>query len=129
MRFQVQIHDVTPERLPDVIDAFGTVDVTTHGAGAGRYNVTPRWIENDPHWLLMCVETLERRLNADKHALHRVWVDKTQRDLDCTEGESADIKRYFDNHIPGHDQLATRLSEAFPTEWAEWGEEKEAKAR
>lgn len=45
--------------------------------------------------------------------------------IDCTEGDSAAIKRWFDTHDAEIDAIAVQLVELFPTEWNEWHEEKE----
>lgn len=125
---RLQIHGVSYEELADIVHCFSPVEVE---AAAGGFNVTTQWAEANGHgafWLLRQVEEFERIRNAATHEMRHILTAKRQ-GRDCTEDESAAIKRYFDTHDPGAEQVAGQLAKEFPVEHAEWHDEFDAGAR
>ena len=58
-------------------------------------------------------------MSAPRRSLYDLACAKV-RGVDCSEEDSARIKRYFDDHDPDVSKLAAMLCVAFPIEWAEW---------
>jgi hypothetical protein len=69
-------------------------------------------------------ELFERREKVFATASATELIERKRNGGDCNQDESAWIKAYFDTGEPESDEWAA-LSDAYPIEYDEWGEELE----